>query len=108
MFWVVYKNACVAQKNGLESFTEGACNARVCPRIYAPVCSADLLTYANACEAERAGARIKYAGLCEEQGKNCPNVYQPVCGIDKHTYDNKCLLENAGTKLAYAGMCLGQ
>ena len=73
-----------------------------------PVCGADTVTYGNACQAERAGARIVHAGLCEEQGRNCPRDYKPVCGLDGITYENDCLLENAGQTMAYAGACLGQ
>ena len=88
--------------------TEGACNARPCPRMYVPVCGADDLTYGNACLAERSGARILHAGLCQSQGRNCPRVYQPVCGLDGVTYENDCQLENAEQTLAYAGACVGQ
>ena len=66
------------------------------------------MTYGNACQAERAGARIKYAGLCESLGRNCPSDYQPVCGLDGNTYDNECHMNNGGASLAYAGVCLGQ
>jgi hypothetical protein len=67
----------------------------------------DQKTYANACVAERRGARIEYAGVCEELGRNCPRTYQPVCGMDGKTYDNECQLENAGVVKAYAGSCVG-
>ena len=76
--------------------------------MYVPVCGADDVTYGNACIAERAGARIQYAGLCEVQGRNCPPDYLPVCGLDGMTYDNDCQLNNANVQLAYAGACVGQ
>ena len=98
----------MAESAGHEKFTQGACNARSCTGIYAPVCSDNNKTFLNACVAERAEERIMHAGLCEEQGKNCPNEYIPVCGVDKKTYENRCFLDNAKIKLAYAGICLGQ
>ncbi|MCH6548574.1 MAG: hypothetical protein IH812_01935 [Proteobacteria bacterium] len=76
--------------------------------MYVPVCGFDELTYGNACQAERNGARIRHAGLCNSQGRNCPRVYQPVCARDGNTYSNVCRMENAGQELAYAGKCLGQ
>jgi hypothetical protein len=76
--------------------------------MYVPVCGADERTYGNACIAERNGARIQYAGLCEAQGQNCPPDYQPVCGLDGVTYDNDCQLNNAEVPLAYAGACVGE
>jgi hypothetical protein len=39
-----------------------------CPRIYSPVCAGrrgNERTFANSCMAERAGARIRYAGECQ-------------------------------------------
>jgi len=72
-----------------------------------PVCGADALTYSNACQAERRGVRIDYAGVCDEQGKNCPREFAPVCGIDGVTYENECQIENAGITKAYAGACVG-
>ncbi len=89
------------------AFTQGICNVRPCPTIFVPVCGADGMTYGNACQAERRGIRIDYAGVCEGQGRNCPREYAPVCGIDGVTYENECQLENAGITKAYAGACLG-
>ena len=93
---------------GETRFTEGACNVRACPSLYVPVCGEDEMTYGNACQAERQGVRISYAGLCRAQGRNCPREYLPVCGVDGTTYENACQLENAGVDMAYAGVCLGQ
>ena len=73
-----------------------------------PVCGSDNTTYGNACLAERKGARIDYAGVCEDQGRNCSREYAPVCGVDGVTYDNECQLGNAGVTQAYAGACLGE
>jgi hypothetical protein len=98
----------MAQAAGFETVVEGACNMRACPKVFVPVCADDDKTYGNACLAERAGARILHAGLCESQGKNCPQVYRPVCGLDGITYENECQLGNAGETMAYAGACLGQ
>ena len=84
------------------------CNSRPCPTLFIPVCGSDSMTYSNACQAERKGIRIEYAGVCEDQGRNCPREYSPVCGIDGVTYDNECQLENAEVIKAYAGACLGR
>ncbi|MCI5126382.1 MAG: Kazal domain-containing protein [Candidatus Electrothrix sp. AR5] len=45
---------------------QGTCKQRpeMCPRIYKPVCGCDGRTYANRCEAKRAGITIRYKGQC--------------------------------------------
>jgi hypothetical protein len=91
----------------LTTILQGICNVRPCPSIFVPECGSDGVTYSNACQAERRGVRIDYAGMCEGQGRNCPRVYAPVCGLDAVTYDNECQLGNAGVDKAYAGACLG-
>jgi hypothetical protein len=53
---------------------EGACTSRrpgvctkkpeMCPHIYLPVCGCDAKTYANSCEAARAGVTVARKGPC--------------------------------------------
>jgi hypothetical protein len=45
---------------------QGVCEPlpKICPDIYAPVCSCDLRTYSNACEAHAQGKSVKHSGLC--------------------------------------------
>lgn len=74
----------------------------LCPDDATPVCGADGVTYANRCDAERAGVELAHAGACETA---CYEIYSPVCGADGVTYPNDCYAERAGVSIARRGAC---
>ena len=81
-----------------------------CPFAYQPVCASrkrTLITYANACAARSALARIVSDGVCPD---NCPSIYQPVCARDangkRRTYANACAAKNENAKIVRNARCL--
>ncbi len=112
----------------------GECAPRLdldtCPDDYEPVCGCNGVTYANACEAASAGARVAADGPCactsnDDCGADffcagmtcgglgecsvrpelCPRFIDPVCGCDGVTYDNSCLAAARGVRVASMGRC---
>jgi hypothetical protein len=81
-----------------------------CPT-YQPVCArarkSVLVTYANACAAKSALARVVADGVCPD---NCPHIYKPVCarGADgqRKNYLNSCAAKNEQAQLVRNGRCL--
>jgi hypothetical protein len=90
--------------------------APLCPRIYKPVCgvvpASDIATYANSCDADKAGATILHVGKCQGPGQaRCPhNPFKPVCAktimtqVEK-TYDNLCWAEKDWAVWLHDGPC---
>lgn len=82
-----------------------------CPYAYQPVCARGrkraLVTYANACAARSAQARIVSDGVCPD---NCPYIYQPVCARDadgkRRDYMNACAAKNEKAQLIRNGRCV--
>lgn len=93
---------------------------RACPRVHAPVCGRIgrmQRTYANDCEAGRAGARVLYRGTCVAEAppprltppRVCPQIHAPVCGRDRQgrvrTYSNDCMAAAAEARVLHPGPC---
>jgi hypothetical protein len=78
---------------------------------YRPVCARSrrgiLVTYANACMARSARARVINEGACVAA---CPAIFQPVCAVDasgkRKTYANDCAAKAAGAKVVRRGRCI--
>jgi hypothetical protein len=88
----------------------------MCPQIYQPVCAlhrpAGPKTYANSCEADRAGATTLHDGKCVGAGETrcAQNDAFPVCGKSistgrTKTYDNLCWAEKNWAVLVHKGKC---
>ena len=90
--------------------------ATICPHIVLPVCAvspekAELQTFNNACEAERAGFKFLHVGKCYptfcnflcriNHGVVAKNV---VTGLE-HTYDNLCWAEKNWARFEHYGPC---
>ena len=72
---------------------EGNCDGRGecrekpagCPKIWAPVCGCDDVTYSNECEAAAAGTNVNYAGECLPPGPTIVMLDPNVASNDVHT-----------------------
>lgn len=111
-----------AQDFSIEIGPDGVQIGRSCPRTYDPVCAgprSNPRTFRNACQAQRAGARVRYEGECRGRGgddddiggggRACPELYAPVCGQRRggrtQTYPNSCEAANSGARVLYRGQC---
>jgi len=71
-----YGNVCEAKKDGVLSWTAGACDCideiripkepAACAEYYQPVCGCNNVTYSNTCEAARAGVASWKVGACPQ------------------------------------------
>jgi len=94
------------------STSEAKKRQTACTKIYLPVCALNRdgsrSTYANACLARNAGARILHPGQCVG-GPFCFFIYSPVCARSplgkRRTYPNLCEAENANAVLLHKGAC---
>jgi len=118
----------------------GTCHARpqICPDVFNPVCGCDGQTYANTCQAARAGTSVAHTGACAPpactsnadcaagnfcqqpvgqcggtgtctaEPQICPDIFDPVCGCDGRTYPNSCNASAAGVNVANTGQCPAQ
>ena len=102
--------ALLAAMAGLATPSHAA--VKVCPQIYQPVCAVTPAgpreTYANACMALRAHARMLHSGRCV--GPFCFFIFSPVCARNPathkpQTYSNLCASENANATLIHDGPC---
>ena len=105
-----------------------------CPRLWAPVCGCDGVSYDNECFAAVAGASVDHEGECEparcwgdemcgprqycffetcaqETGgceprpDACYDLWAPVCGCNGETYSNDCYAAAAGASVDHEGEC---
>ena len=72
----------------------------MCPRVYAPVCGSNGVTYANECMMGH--ITQSHNGECAPPIV-CPRVYAPVCGLNGVTYANECMMGHI--EKAYDGEC---
>jgi hypothetical protein len=101
---------------GLLVVSGAAAAPKTCPHRNRPVCAltkdAKRSTFANACTAENAAARILHDGECEG-GDVCSMLYAPVCAIDpaaggEKTYSSLCVAEHGNAKIVHDGACKEQ
>ena len=90
---------------------------QLCTMQYEPVCArrgGDRQTFANACQAERAGYRIVRDGPCRDGGGGgreqtfCTREYAPVCARrhgEVRTFPNECEARAADYRIIGDGPC---
>lgn len=78
---------------------EGRCmpTPGLCTREFAPVCGCDSVTYANRCEANRAGVNVAHEGECLEELAICGGIAELACRPDEYCAMSlgMCLLPDA-------------
>ena len=85
-----------------------------CPKVIAPVCGINGVTYLNSCYAERDGITEYTEGVCYSDCISpdkidldaiCDTDYDPVCGCNGVSYINACIAENSGVTKFTPGLC---
>ena len=87
----------------------GRCELRpeVCPKIFAPVCGCDGVTYGNSCEAASAGVSIESQGACPVPPAFCGGIAGIPCPDGQTCVDNPnddCDPKNGGADCG--GICV--
>jgi hypothetical protein len=91
--------------------------AAYCPLMLKPVCGltkdGSRVKFANACVAERKGAKVLHDGECTAPGTEpmmCSMIYKPVCATEpatktEKTYSSLCVSETANATVLHNGEC---